>query len=80
VSGNHDHVGKSLDQGALGLLETTFLVATSGVGSEDTLSGVLDLEVALEGDVVALNVIVSPFAEKGRLESEFRSVVELDLF
>ena len=80
VSGNHDHVDESLDQGALGLLETTFLVATSGVGSEDALSGVLDLEVALEGDVFTLNVIVRPFAEKGGVESEFRSVVELNLF
>ena len=79
-SGDHDHVGESFDDGALGLLETTFLVATGGEGGEDTLSGVLDLQVAFEGDVVTLNVVVRPFAEKSRFESELRSVVGLDRF
>jgi len=79
-SGDHDHVDESFNDGALGLLETTFLVATGGEGGKDTLFGVLDLQVALDGDVVTLNVVVRPFAEKSGFESEIRSVVGLNGF
>lgn len=46
--GGHHHVGETLNKRALGLLETTHLIATSSVWEEDTLFDLLNLKVAGE--------------------------------
>jgi len=80
VSGGHDHVGQTLDDRALSLLESTLLVAASGVRNEDLLSDGLDLEVVGEGHVGAFNAFVRPFSEQFGLESEFGLAVVHDDF
>ena len=75
VAGNHDHAGKTLDDGARGLLESTLLVATGGVGDKDLLAGGLDLEVVGQGVVGALHTLVRPLAEHLRFHGEFGPVV-----
>jgi len=77
-AGGHHHVGETLDEGAVSFLKPTFLVATGSEGNEHSLLDVTGLEVALEGDVGALNVIVLPLSEKLGGDGEFGSTDLLD--
>merc|ERR1740139_997371 len=80
VTGGHHHVGEAFNKGARCLLESTFLVASGGEGNEHSLLDVSSLEVALERDIGALNVVVLPLAEKFGGDGKFGSTDLLDLF
>lgn len=75
VAGGHEHGSKTLDDGALGLLEATLLVAASSVGDEDLLTDGADLEVVSKGVVGALHAIIRPPSEKLGSNSELKLVV-----
>jgi len=75
--GGHEHASKTLNNGALSLLESALLVATGGVGHEDLLTNGFALEVVGKGVVWALHAFVRPLAEKFRLHSEYGLVVVL---
>lgn len=69
-TGSHDHVGESLNNRALSLLESSLLVAASSVRHEHLLSHSLDLEILGEGHIGALNALIGPFSKKLGLKSE----------
>ena len=80
VSRGHQHVGQALDNRALSLLESTLLVAASGVRNKDLLFDGLDLEVVSQGHIGALNSLVRPLSEQFGLESELGLAVVHDDF
>jgi hypothetical protein len=60
---HHHGVDEALDDGASGLAEALLLVATSGVGKEDT-SGALEGDVVHQRQVRNVHVLVRPLAEE----------------
>jgi len=72
---NHNHVDKALNEGALHFLESSLLVASSGVRHKYLLLDCLDLDVSSEGNVWTLNTIVGPFSEQFWHNSVFGSVI-----
>ena len=77
VAGSHEHNREALDDGALGLLEATLLVAASSVGHEDLLTDGADLEVVRKGVVGARNAIIRPSAEEFGSNSELKLIFVL---
>ena len=77
VAGGHEHGSKTLDDGALGLLEATLLVAASSVGHEDLLTDGTDLKVVRKGVVGALHAIIRPSAEEFGSNSELKLIFVL---
>jgi hypothetical protein len=61
ASVHHQGVGKTLNDGALGLAETLGGEATSGVGQVD---GGLDLDVVNQRDILDLDIVVGPLVEE----------------
>ena len=74
-TGGHEHVGESLDEGALNLLEAPLLVAASSVRHVDLLLDGLDLAVAAQRHVTALDPFVGPLTKQLWLEGVVWSVV-----
>jgi len=58
---HHQRVGKTFDNGALGLAETLGSISTSGVGKVDSTS---DLNVVGQRDVLDLNIFEGPLVEE----------------
>lgn len=56
---HHEAVGHAFDDGALGLAETLGSETTGRVGEEDATT---ELDVVLEGDVVALDTVKGPLS------------------
>ena len=77
VARGHQHAGDSLDNGALGLLESTLLVATGGVWHEHLLASGLDSQVVGERGIGARDTLVGPPSEKFGFNSELRPVIFL---
>lgn len=77
VACSHDHVDEALNDWALNFLESTLLVAPSGVWDVNLLFNSLDLEVRSETDIRSFNPLVRPLAEQFGLESKFWLSVDL---
>lgn len=72
--GGHEHASESLNNGALSLLESSLLVAASGVRHKDLLTDGLNLEVVSERVVGRLAAFVRPLTEELGLNSELNLV------
>ena len=67
---NHELIDESLGDWALDLLETFFLVLSSGVWDIHLRLGALDIEVISQGLLRALNSIIRPLSKKQLLGGE----------
>ena len=61
---HHETVGETLDNGAVDLLEALLLILSGGMGNKDLGFDMPNLEILVQRDVFALDVLIAPFSKE----------------